>query len=260
VGFNVSEWLNLTFRWIHVFASIMWVGQTFLFTWMDRALNAEESLWMVHSGGFYIVQRQKIPKALPQQLHWFKWEAAMTWMSGLALLIVVYYTGGLMETNGVGGLPLVVLIGIAFLALTWAVYDFLWQSVFASYETLGVVVSYGLLVAVTFALTRLLDGRAAYIHVGAMLGTIMVANVWMRILPFQTKLVAAARQGLLPDMSLALRAKQRTKHNTYMVVPAVLIMISNHFPVATYGSSQNWLVLSILTLVGWFAADLLRKR
>src|SRR5207249_2042172 len=147
------------------------------------------------------------------------WEAAVTWISGLALLIVVYYAGGLMETNGVGGLPLAVLMGMAFLTLAWAVYDFLWQSVFANHETLGVIVSYGLLVAITFALTRLLDGRAAYIHVGAILGTIMTANVWMRILPFQRKLVAAAKQGTLPDMSLALRAKQRTKHNTYMVVP-----------------------------------------
>ena len=147
-----------------------------------------------------------------------------------------------------------------YLVLTWAIYDFLWHSVFADYETLGVIVSYGLLVTVTFALTRLLDGRAAYIHVGAMLGTIMTANVWMRILPFQKKLVAAAKQGELPDMSLANRAKQRTKHNNYIVVPLVFIMISNHFPVATYGSSYNWLVLSILILAGWYAAKLLRER
>jgi uncharacterized membrane protein len=241
------------------FAAIMWVGQTFLFH-LDGSCAKRRGIFvdgsqrrLLHRPAAEDSQRLAAAIAVPLG-------SRLDVDSGLALLIVVYYAGGLMETNGVGGLPLAVLMGMAFLALAWAVYDFLWQSVFANHETLGVSVSYGLLVAVTFALTRLLDGRAAYIHVGAILGTIMTANVWMRILPFQRKLVAAAQQGALPDMSLALRAKQRTKHNTYMVVPVVFIMISNHFPVATYGSSHNWLVLSILILAGWFAAKLLRER
>ena len=257
--FNLNEWLNLIVRWIHVFAGIMWIGQTFLFTWMDRALNLEKSLWMVHSGGFYIVERQKIPKALPQQLHWFRWEAAITWLSGLALLIVVYYAGGLMETHDLG-IPLTAALGVVFLALAWAVYDFLWRSALAKSETAGVILSYLLLVAMIFGLTRLLDGRAAYMHAGAVLGTIMTANVWMRILPFQRKLVAAAKEGKEPDMSLASRAKQRTKHNNFMVVPVVFIMLSNHFPVATYGSAYNWVILSALILVGFAAAKILRER
>ncbi len=257
--FNLSEWLNLTARWIHVFAGIMWIGQTFLFTWMDRALNSEKSLWMVHSGGFYIVERQKVPKALPQQLHWFRWEAAVTWLSGFALLIIVYYAGGLMETHG-AGIPLAIVMGMIFLALTWAVYDLLWCSPLSKNEPAGSVISFLLLLGIIFGLTRILDGRAAYIHVGAMFGTIMTANVWMRIIPFQRKLVAAAKEGKEPDMSLAARAKQRTKHNNFMVVPVVFIMISNHFPVATYGSQYNWIVLSILIVVGAFAAKLLRER
>jgi uncharacterized membrane protein len=260
MNFSLSEWLNLFLRWFHVLAAILWVGQTFLFTWMDRTLNREQSLWMVHSGGFYIVERQKIPKALPQTLHWFRWEAAMTWFSGLALLVVVYYLGGLMDTAALGGVWISLGIGFILLAVSWLVYDLLWTSGLARNEIAGAAVSYLLLVAVLFGLTRVLTGRAAYIHIGAILGTLMTVNVWSRILPFQRQMVAAAKQGAAPDMSLGDRAKQRTKHNTYMVVPVVLIMISNHFPVATYGNQYNWQVLSVLILVGWLGAAVLRAR
>src|SRR5712691_8448678 len=124
MNYTLSEWLNLSVRWSHVFVGILWIGQTFFFTWMDHALNREDSLWLVHSGGFYIVERQKVPKALPQTLHWFRWEAAMTWLSGMALLIIVYYFGGLMETPAFGG----VLILIVLLAVAWFAYDALWRS------------------------------------------------------------------------------------------------------------------------------------
>ncbi len=260
MSYNLSEWLNLFIRWFHVFAGILWIGQTFLFTWMDRTLNREQSLWMVHSGGFYVVERQRTPKVLPQTLHWFRWEAAMTWFSGMALLVVVYYLGGLMDTAAAGGVLVSVFIGVMLLAVAWVVYDALWTSPLARSEAAGAVASYLLLVAVAFGLTHVMTGRTAYIHVGAMLGTLMTANVWVRILPFQRKMVAAAKQGSEPDMSLGERAKQRTKHNNYMVVPVVLIMISNHFPVATYGNQYNWIVLSVLILVGWLAAKALRSR
>src|ERR1700758_5893355 len=115
MDYTVSEWLNLIVRWFHVFAGIMWIGQTFLFTWMDRALDREDSLWLVHSGGFYIVQRQRVPKDLPQVLHWFRWEAAMTWLSGFMLLIVVYYLGGLMDTLALGGGVLSIVVGLILL-------------------------------------------------------------------------------------------------------------------------------------------------
>jgi uncharacterized membrane protein len=260
MNYMLSEWLNLIVRWIHVFAGILWIGQTFLFTWMDRSLDREDSLWLVHSGGFYIVERQRVPKELPQSLHWFRGEAALTWLSGAALLIIVYYLGGLMDTQALGGVFVSIAVGLILLVLGWVVYDSLWISPLARNERAGGIVSFVLFVAVAFALTHLMSGRAAYIHVGAMLGTFMSANVWLRILPFQRQMVAALKKGIPPDMSLGARAKQRTKHNNYMVLTVVFIMISNHFPVATYGNQYNWIVLTGLAIVGGVAAKLLRSR
>jgi uncharacterized membrane protein len=260
MNYNLSEWLNLIFRWFHVFAGILWIGQTFLFTWMDRTLDREASLWLVHSGGFYIVERQRVPKDLPQSLHWFRWEAALTWLSGAMLLIIVYYMGGLMDTQALGGVLISSIVFLILLVLGWIVYDSLWRSALARNESVGAVVSFVLFVALTFGLTRLMNGRAAYIHVGAILGTCMSANVWVRILPFQRQMVAALKKGVPPDMSLGARAKQRTKHNNYMVMTVVFIMISNHFPVATYGSQYNWAVLVVLAIVGGIAAKVLRSR
>ena len=260
IDYNLSEWLNLIASWSHVFAGIMWIGQTFLFTWMDRALNSEESLWLVHSGGFYVVERQKIPRALPQTLHWFRWEAAMTWLSGMALLIIVYYLGGLMETQALRGVGISILVGFVFLVLAWIIYDAIWVSPIARNEPAAAVVSLILLFGLVFGITHVMSGRAAYIHIGAMLGMFMTANVWLRILPFQRQMVGAVKKGIPPDMSLGERAKQRTKHNNYMVVPVVFIMISNHFPVATYGNQYNWLVLITLMIIGGLAAKALRSR
>ena len=260
MNYMLSEWLNLIVRWIHVFAGILWIGQTFLFTWMDRSLDREDSLWLVHSGGFYIVGRQRVPKDLPQTLHWFRWEAALTWLSGATLLIIVYYLGGLMETQALGGVLISVSVSLILLALGWVVYDSLWISPLSKNESAGGIVSFILFVAVAFALTHLMSGRAAYIHVGVMLGTFMSANVWLRILPFQRQMIAALKKGIPSDMSLGARAKQRTKHNNYMVLTVVFIMISNHFPVATYGNQYNWIVLTGLAIVGGVAAKLLRSR
>jgi uncharacterized membrane protein len=260
MDFQLSEWANLVVRWVHVIAGILWIGQTFFFTWMDRALDHEDALWLVHSGGFYIVERQRVPEALPRTLHWFRWEAAMTWLSGVLLLVIVYYMGGLMATEVLGGPAPAFFACVVLLSVAWLIYDALWRSPLTASEPVGAAISFVLLVAVIFALTRVMSGRAAYIHVGAMLATFMTANVWMRILPFQRRMVAAAMQGQPPDMTFGARAKQRTKHNNYMVVPIVLIMISNHFPVATYGSTYNWLVLAALTLVGWGGAKFLRTR
>src|SRR3989442_8951013 len=143
MNYELSEWLNLIVRWFHVFVGILWIGQTFLFTWMDRTLDREESLWLVHSGGFYIVERQGVPKDLPQTLHWFRWEAALTWLSGATLLIIVYYLGGLMETQ-------TITIGIALLPVAWIVYDFFWRTPLARNEVVGGVISYVMLVGIIF--------------------------------------------------------------------------------------------------------------
>ena len=230
----------------------MWIGQTYFFTWLDHTLHQEGNVWMVHSGGFYVVDKKGAGVLLPQKLHWFKWEAAMTWISGFLLLILVYYAGGLMTRNEAA-------LSIALLVTGWFVYDVLWLA-FAKHETAGVAISYILLVAAIWMCTRLFGGRAAYMQIGAMLGTFMAANVWIRILPAQRRLIAAAQEGKEPDVRLADRAKQRSKQNTFMVLPVVFIMISNHFPVATYGNPYNWIVLAALVLVGWAAAKVIRSR
>src|SRR5712692_4982253 len=268
----ISEWLNFIARWIHVFAGIMWVGTTYYFTWLDARLTEEEKavlntgktaqIWMVHSGGFYLVEKRKVPDELSRKLHWFKWEAGTTWLSGMALLVVVYYLGGgALIDRDVADISLgaAVGVGVGVLILGWLIYDLLMISPLGRNERLFALIAYILVVGTTYSLTRVLSGRAVYIHVGAMFGTIMAANVWMRILPAQRKMIAALKEGRKPDAALAALARLRSKHNTYMVVPVVFIMVSNHFPTATYGNKYNWIILAVLILVGWAAAKLIRS-
>lgn len=271
MDFNLNEWLNLIVRWVHVFAGILWIGATYHFAWLDRTLHASQAaatdgapgtVWMVHSGGFYLVEKQKIPKLMPTKLHWFRWEAAITWVSGFVLLAVVYYAGGaVLIDDSVSSLsvPQGIALGIGLLVVAWFAYDLFWRSPLGANELVGAALCYLLLVGITFALTRVYSGRAAYIHVGAMMGTLMAANVWVRILPAQRQLVAALNAGLPPDPALGERAKQRSKHNTFMIVPVVFIMISNHFP-STYGSDHPWAVLGVLILAGWAAAKIMREQ
>ena len=269
---TLSEWLNLILRWTHVFAGIMWVGTTYYFTWLDARLTEEEKaavntgntaqVWMVHSGGFYVVERRKVPDLVSRTLHWFKWEAGTTWLSGFALLIVVYYLGGgALIDHDVRDISLgaAVGIGIAVIVAGWLVYDLLMLSPLGRNELLFAVIAYALIVVIAFSLTQVFSGRAAYIHVGATLGTIMTANVWMRILPAQKKMIAALKEGQKPDERLAAQAKLRSKQNTFMAVPVVFIMISNHFPGVTYGERYNWIILAVLVLAGWIAAKFIRR-
>jgi uncharacterized membrane protein len=269
---TLSEWLNLIFRWVHVFAGIMWVGTTYYFTWLDARLTEEEKavantgtaaqIWMVHSGGFYVVEKRKVPDLASRTLHWFRWEAGTTWLSGAALLILVYYLGGgaLVDRDVCDiSVAAAVGIGVGVLVAAWVVYDVMVRSALGRNEKLFAVVAYVLIVSVTYGLSRVFSGRAAYIHIGAMFGTIMVANVWMRILPAQRRMIAALNEGRKPDESLAAQAKLRSKQNTFMAVPVVFTMISNHFPGVTYGDRYNWLVLAILILVGWVAARFIRR-
>lgn len=254
------EWLNLSIRWFHVFAGIMWIGQTYFFTWLDHRFSEEKQVWMVHSGGFYVVEKQKVPEMLPGTLHWFKWEAALTWLSGVSLLFLVYYNGKLMNDPDVWNVSnaKATAVSVAFLVAAWLIYDLLWVSPIARQELVGVVLSYALLVGAIYLSTRLFSHRAAYMQIGAVMGTLMAANVWMRILPAQRQLIAATKAGTQPDMGLASVARQRSKHNTFMVIPVVFIMISNHFPVATYGHDHAWILLAALVLVGWGVAQLIR--
>ena len=267
---TLSEWLNLLFRWIHVFAAIMWVGTTYYFTWLDARLTEEEKaalntgnaaeVWMVHSGGFYVVGRRKTPDLVSRTLHWFRWEAGITWLSGVALLILLYYLGGglLLEPESTISVPVAVAIGIGIIVGCGVIYDLMMASPLGRHEKLFAAIAYVLIVGLSFGLTRVFSGRAAYIHLGAIFGTIMAANVWMHILPSQRRMIAALKEGRKPDERLSARAKLRSKQNTFMAVPVVFIMISNHFPGnATYG--YNWLILSAMVLVGWIAAKFIRR-
>jgi uncharacterized membrane protein len=273
VSSSIREWLQLVVRWFHVFAAIMWVGQTFYFTWLDGQFGKLEdakksageakppTLWMVHSGGFYTVEKQKSLGVGTDQLRWFRWEAAMTWLSGMVLLFLLYYFGGglidsdvadISQSKGIG-------IGLGVLAAGWVAYDLAVRSALGKSAAGFAVFSFMGIAALAWGLTHVFSGRAAYIHAGAVLGTIMTANVWERILPAQRKMIAAAAAGTVFDAALSGQAKLRSKHNTFMAVPVVFIMISNHFPVATYGSAWNWEILVALVVMGWGAAAVIRR-
>jgi uncharacterized membrane protein len=258
MNYTLQEWLNLAFRWAHVFSGILWIGATWYFTWLDRRFHTGDphEVWMVHSGGFYQVRKLTSPSP-EHTLHWFKWEAFFTWVTGIILLIVVYYFGGLMTDGEPGKLSSrdAIFVGIAFLILSWLLYDL----VLARNGIVAMVAGWILIVASTYVLSRYMSPRAAYMHVGAALGTMMAANVWARIIPAQTQMVRAARGGAQPDQVLADRAKGRSRHNTYLIMPVLLVMISNHFPIATYGSPYNWAILGVLTLIGWGAAHIVRN-
>jgi uncharacterized membrane protein len=269
---TLSEWLNLLFRWTHVFAGIMWVGTTYYFTWLDARLTEEEKafattgvspqVWMVHSGGFYVVERRKVPDLASRTLHWFRWEAGVTWLSGFALLVLIYYLGGgaLIDRDVYDiSLGWAVVLGIGFIVASGFVYDVMMASPLGRHEKAFAVIAYVLIVVLAYSLTRVFSARAAYIHLGAIFGTIMAANVWLHILPSQKRMIAALKEGRKPDESLAARAKLRSKQNTFLVVPVVFMMISNHFPGVTYGDRYNWLILSGLVLAGWIAAKFIRR-
>src|SRR3954466_8402233 len=259
--FNSLEWANLLVRWTHVFSAILWVGSTYYFTWLDGQMRkgADKPVWMVHSGGFYTVVKQKTLGVPPGEVHWFRYEALATFVSGFVLLNLVYYHGGLMvdpidprvSPLTAGG------IGVATLIVGWTIYDLLARTALADNDPVFAAVGFLLIVGTAYALSLVLATRAVYIHIGALFGTIMASNVWMRILPPQRRMIAAAAKGEAFDSTLAGGAKRRSKHNTFLAVPTTFVMISNHYPTATYGNHYAVPVLGALILVGWAAAALL---
>ncbi|MFL6659407.1 MAG: urate hydroxylase PuuD [Massilia sp.] len=260
------EWLNLIVRWLHVITGIAWIGASFYFVWLDNTIRppapgsdlAEKGvsgeLWAVHGGGFYNPQKYLVaPATLPKELHWFKWEAYTTWLSGFALLTIVYYFNAqaMMVDKAVADLSSwqAVGIGLGSLVVGWTVYDLLCRSKLGKHDLAFGVVMFGFLVASAFVLNKYLSGRAAYIHVGAMIGTMMVANVLMLIIPGQRKMVTAMMAGQKPDPIHGLKAKQRSVHNNYFTLPVLFIMISNHYAM-TYRHEHAWAVLAVIMAAG----------
>jgi len=258
---NIHDWLNLLVRWAHLITGIMWIGSSFYFMWLDSHLEAPKppkegvdgSLWMVHSGGFYQVEKYLIkPGFVPDTLHWFKWEATFTWITGFMLLWIVYYTTGgiyLVDPNIANITPTQgTCIGVGLLAFSWFFYDLLYRSKLGQGK-FGNAIGLAFVALVTYGLSHVFSGRATYLHVGAMFGTWMVLNVWVHILPNQQKMIDATKRGEVPDYELGKKGKARSVHNSYMTLPVLFIMISNHYP-ATYGHHLNWLVLLLLIFMG----------
>ncbi len=271
MDFSIREWLNLGVRWFHVFAGIMWVGQTYYFTWLDRQFARLEkqstadgpapAIWMVHSGGFYAVEKQKSLGVSESQVRWFRWEALMTWLGGFVLLFLVYYMGSGLIDPDVANISQTagIAIGLGVLAGGWLVYDVAVRSALGRSPLAFSLFALIMTAAVAWGLLHVFSGRAAYIHLGAIFGTIMTANVWFCILPAQRKMIASAAAREKLDLSLGEQAKLRSKHNTFMAVPVVFLMLSNHYPVATYGNRYAWPVVMFLVVVGWIAAKIIRE-
>jgi uncharacterized membrane protein len=263
---HLIEFLGMLLRWLHVIAGIAWVGSSFYFVWLDDSIEPPEpgseaerrgvagELWAVHGGGFYNPQKYAVaPARLPRKLHWFKWEAYVTWLSGTALLVIVYWlhAQAMMVDPSVASLTgaQAVGVGLASMAASWIVYDLLCRSPIGRSGPTMAAVTFALLTLLAWELTRLLGGRAAYIHVGTSIGTIMAANVFFVIIPGQRRMVEAMRAGRAPDPADGLRGKQRSVHNNYFTLPVVFIMISNHYA-ATFGHPQAWAVLALMGAAG----------
>ena len=258
-----NEWLQFLARWLHVVAGIVWIGASFYFIALDNHLrppadpkDSERGIggeaWEIHGGGFYQVLKYRLaPPRLPEPLHWFKWEAYTTWLSGFALMVFLYYFNAdtyLIDRN-VADLsdPAAIGISIGLLAVAWIVYDVLCRLL--RNELVLAAALLGLTTLAAWGASELFSGRAAYVQVGAMLGTMMVGNVFFVIIPAHWDLIRAKEAGREPDPAPALRAKQRSVHNNYLTLPVVFAMLSNHFP-ATYGHSWSWLVLVVLMTIG----------
>lgn len=262
MDFNIDSWLNLAIRWFHVMAGILWIGTSFFFIWLDNVLQADPEggkghvgkAWLFHGGGFYQVEKSlAAPPSILQSLHWFKWEAYVTWLSGFALLVVVYWWRADLYMIDPAVAPLSVAqsigVGLGTLVVGWLAYDSLWRWLGERMPNVALGISFVLYVMAAYALTHLLSGRAAFIESGAMLGTIMAANVAMVIMPNQRKMYAAATAGGEADPRLSHQAKRRSKHNNYLTLPVIFMMISNHFSM-TWGHAWNWLVLVAMFLIG----------
>ena len=261
--FDWGAWANLAIRWLHLTAGIAWIGSSFYFMWLDSHLKPPANppkgvageLWSVHSGGFYHQMKFMVaPEGMPDELHWFKWEAYTTWISGILLLALIFYVG--VEVNLIDASKLALTrwqaigIGVASLAVGWLAYDALCRSPFGDNLRIFGPIWFLILTAAAWGLTRIFSDLGAVMHVGAIIGTVMVANVFLVIIPNQQKVVAQVLAGETPDPALGKQAKQRSVHNNYMTLPVLFIMLSNHYPMVV-SAPLNWLWLAGLGIVGW---------
>lgn len=261
---DIEAWANLAIRWLHLVAGIAWIGSSFYFMWLDSHLKPPKvprgegvagELWSVHSGGFYHQMKFMVaPADMPEELHWFKWEAYTTWISGFLLLSLIFYVGAdlnlIDRTKADLATWQAILLGLGTLAAGWLVYDGLCRSRVGQNLRLFGAVWFLVLTAAAYGLTRVFSDLGAFMHVGAIIGTVMAANVFLIIIPNQRKVVAQVLAGQAPDPSLGKQAKQRSVHNNYMTLPVLFIMISNHYPMI-FAAPLNWLWLAGLGIAGW---------
>ncbi len=270
------EWVEIAARWTHVITAIAWIGSSFYFIALDLGLRQTPSLpplahgeeWQVHGGGFYHINKYLVaPAMLPEHLTWFKWESYATWLSGFAMLVLVYYLGAEMflVDPAVADLAVwqAVLISLASLALGWVLYDTICKTRFGDDNTRLMVGLYVILVAMAWGYTQVFSGRAALLHLGAFTATIMSANVFMVIMPNQRIVVADLKAGRVPDAKYGKIAKQRSLHNNYLTLPVIFLMLSNHYPLI-FATQYNWVIASLVFLMGvtirhWFNTKHARK-
>lgn len=257
---HLMEWLNIVTRLMHITFGIAWIGASFYFVFLENALNRTEevrdelagNLWAVHGGGFYYLEKYKVaPKTLPKHLHWFKYEAYFTWVSGFSLLFVVYYFNAkamLIDSNVMNLSPAAAIsIGVGSFIVAWIVYDLLCKSALIKNQLAFALVGFALLTGFAYCYAHVFNARAAYIHFGAMIGSLMAANVFFVIIPAQKAMVAAAKTGQPVDPSYGKKALARSLHNNYFTLPVLFVMISNHFP-STFGNPYSWAVLAAISL------------
>lgn len=257
-----TEWADFLIRWVHVIAGVTWIGSSFYFVHLDLSLRKRDGLpqgvggeaWQVHGGGFYNMMKYTVaPSHLPQELTWFKWEAYWTFISGFSLLCWHYFAHAdlyLIDKTVMDLTPWqAVSISLVVLVMGWVIYDFLCRSKLGDNELALGVVGFLFLVAIAFGLTRVFSGRGAFILLGALIGTIMVANVAMNIMPNQKKTVAALIAGQPPNPAYGKTAKSRSLHNNYLTLPVIFLMVSNHYPLA-FASKWNWLIITLVMVIG----------
>ncbi len=257
---HLMEWLNIIIRVMHITFGIAWIGASFYFVFLENALNRTEdvreelagNLWAVHGGGFYYLEKYKVaPKTIPKDLHWFKYEAYFTWLSGFCLLFVVYYFNAsaflidknVLDITATEG----ILIGVGSFVVAWLIYDVMCKSALIKNQLAFAIIGFLILIGFAWFYCHVFSARAAYIHFGAMIGSIMVANVFFVIIPSQKAMVKAAKLGLPLDPTLGKKALARSLHNNYFTLPVLFVMVSNHFP-STFGYEYPWLILAIISL------------